>query len=336
MATREEEMYGTETAATGGLDPNLQVNQTATGGGVLTPPKVTEDYQGVTQQQQQQASAASTTTQPGYNATQTAQDIAQVGQVQSGDSAVSDKSLVATQLEQILGKDSPLMRQAGSRGQVQASRLGRLGSTAGIAAAQAPLIAQGFEIASRDAQTYGQANLQAQQARNQQALTQVEGVVSGSLAQQKAALQERQQALDNAFQSAIQGADASTRVALQDFQQQWQGMQSELERDFEKWSTEFQIDAQQKESLAARRGEALMNYQLTTQELLGDPEFLRLGGDAIANLMNTMADGVISTVRYDMRAAGYAANDPVMTAFLNDLADDLYLDFSGIPEPDEE
>ncbi len=294
------------------------------------------DYTRIAGYQQAAANAAKNTeNQAGYNTGEVASEVAGNLGVKKGDDAVSSKSTVQTQLEAILNKDSALMQQAKSGGEVAASKRGQLGSSMGIAGAQSALVSQAADIAKQDASTYAQAGLTAQQAENQQQIIQTEGAVSGELNKQEGAIAERARAIQNTYEAAIKGADQKTAAVLQNNQRKWDKQMKEIDLEFQEWSTKYQIEQGMKEKLQDRRADALMNHQVSMQALLSDPSFLALGKDAIQKLTDTMADGVISTIRYDMLASGYAANDPAMNQYLEDLANDLYLDFSDMEATDE-
>lgn len=268
---------------------------------------------------------ATSADQAAYDAEGTADTISRDVNIGSGEDAIGDQSLVATQLDQILGKDSPLLRRAGARGEVDAAKRGQLGSSMGIGAAQGAMYGQAFDIASQDAATYGKADLQAQNARNQVELTKGEGIVAGSLASQAAAHQERSQAFKHIYDTAREGASQETAALLQDNQRQWDEKMQQHQLEFDEWNTNTQIDAGVKEALAQRRATSLENHQIATSQLLGDPAFLEMDVDAQANILNTMADGVMASVRFDMVAAGVSEEE---LGWLDDLADDLYFEFA--------
>jgi hypothetical protein len=288
-------------------------------------------YTGVKDEQQTLADNASASSQPALDIADTTNQIETYAPIATGDESVSSNSLVANQLKTILDPDSELMLQAKSQGQAAAAKSGQLGSTAGMRTTQGALYDRAIEIGARDADTYAQAGRLAQQGNIAQQQTIADTASAGELRQQEYALNERQLALNNSYKTAIQNADQETAAILQDQQGQWQEAMTNLDNDFQEWSTQYQVSAQTKENLLNRMAEAQLNHQIVTQELLGDPSFLELGGAAISNLMNTMVSGVAASIKSDMVAAGYVESDPGMNDMLDAWVDDMTLiDFSGI------
>lgn len=288
-------------------------------------------YTGVQEGQNTIADSTTPAAQPQFDIGKTSQDVSTYAPIETGESNVSAPSLVQNQLSSILDPNSDLMMAAKSRGQVAAKTRGQLGSTAGIRASQGAMMDQAESIATKDAGTYAQAGLTAQQAKNTQAQTMTEAAAAGTLAQQEASINERKFALNNSFQAAINKADNETKAILQDQMIGWEEASMKMQNDFNAWSTQYQTSATVRENMLNRLADAQINHQIVVQELLGDPSFLELGGAAISNLMNTMVAGVASTMKSNMTAAGYVSTDPAMNAMLDDWVSSMELvDYSGI------
>lgn len=288
-------------------------------------------FAGTEEEQKSIAEGAASSTQPAYDVATAQEATDTYATMPDPDESVSELSTVSGQLQQILDPESELMMQAKSVGQSSAANLGQLGSTAGIRAAQGAVYDKATEIAAADASTYAQAGRITQQGKVNQAQTTTDAIAAGGLAQQEAAINQKQQALNNAYSAAIKSADQQTAAILSDQQNKWNESMKQMELDFNEWSTNAQIDATTKENLLNRMAEAQLNHQIVTQELLGDPSFLELGGAAIANLMDTMALGVSASIKSDFVAAGYAKNDTSLNNMLNDWTASMKLiNYSGI------
>lgn len=292
---------------------------------------IQDNYTPIADAQNQQAQDATTASQPAYDAGTSSALTQQYATLNEGDQSVTQKSLVSEQLKSILDPSSDLMMQQKSMGEASAASRGQLGSSAGIRAAQGAMIAKGTEIATADAGTYANANLSAQQARQEQNQTMTDAIAAGGLSQQEAAQYQKKLSLNNAYEAAIAGADKQTAAILQDNQNQWEMISQELQNDFTEWSTRYQMTGTMRENVLNRMSEAQLNHQIVTQELLGDPSFLELGGSAISNILNTMADGVAASIKSDFVAYGYASDDPGMNNMLDDWSEEMRLvDYSGI------
>jgi len=288
-------------------------------------------YDGIATNQMDLATSAASGDQPSLQTGKIKEEIDAYAQIADGDSQVSELSTVQGQLDRILDPNSELMMQARSQGEANAARAGQLGSTAGIRASQGALYDRAIEIGARDADTYAQAGRLAQQGRLAQAQTITDAAAAGQLRQQEGAIQERRDSLNNAFKTAIAQADSETSAILRDQQGQWERAMQEQEIAFQEWATRYQVSATTKENMANRMAEIQLNHQIVTQELLGDPSFLELGGPAITNLMNTMASGVAASMKSNMIAAGISESDSAMNDMLDDWLDEMTLiDFSGI------
>jgi len=290
-----------------------------------------DTYGTIQQEQNTLANTASSATQPSFDAGASSALTQQYATIDEGDQSVTKKSLVQEQLKSILDPGSDLMMQQKSMGEASAASRGQLGSAAGIRAAQGAMISKGTEIATADAGTYANANLSAQQARQTQDQTMTDAIAAGGLSQQDAAQYQRKLALNNSYQAAIASADKETAALLQDQQNQWEIISQELQNDFNEWQTRYQVTGQMRENVLNRMAEAQLNHQIVTQELLGDPSFLELGGTAVANIMNTMADGVAASIKSDFVAYGYAADDVGLNNMLDAWSEDMKLiNYSGI------
>jgi hypothetical protein len=177
-------------------------------------------YDTAAQDYQSGLNALPTYESPAYRAPQ--EDLQ--ANIKDGGSYVTPQSLVSDQLNRFLASDSALMRQAEGDAKRKANSMGLLSSSMAIGAAQGEMMRQALPVAQADAQTYGNAMLQQQQAQNQIGQTQAEAVVTGALKQQTAetdALRDRNAATVDGLSTVLQtklGDTANTSSQLRQSQ----------------------------------------------------------------------------------------------------------------------
>lgn len=99
--------------------------------------------------------------------------------------ATSYDDSVESRVGGLMQQNSPLMKQAATRGKQAAQKRGLLNSSLGVQASQAAVLDRAMAIAGQDAQTAAQKNLSNQDARQQQQLIGTEyGLRSGLSAQE--------------------------------------------------------------------------------------------------------------------------------------------------------
>lgn len=168
---------------------------------------------------------------------------------------VAPNQTVASNIEGIIAKDSPLLQQANARAMDRVNARGLLDSSIGISAGQSALYDAALPIAQQDAQTYNQAATNTAQAKNTADLTNAQlgtnvnlanaGAINTanlqtaqnattlSVADKQAATSKynadlaatnarAMQDVDNAFKTAQQTTDIAGKVTLQNLQSETQ------------------------------------------------------------------------------------------------------------------
>ena len=198
------------------------------------------------------------------------------------------KSTVAGQLTSLLDQNSAYVNQARQQATEQASGRGLLNSTIAANQGQRAAIQSALPIAQQDAQTWANAQSAQQQAEYGQETIKTEAIVSGALVEQKAAIQQKQTELNNAFQARMQGMDAQNKVWAADFQNQFnQGMQ-QLEQAHQQQMLSMELDSNAATALQEQSAMIMQNYQVSVENMLQDPDFLDMGDTAVNNALKQM------------------------------------------------
>ena len=138
----------------------------------------------------------------------------------TGGSYITPETKVASQLENLLKLDSPLMQLASTRAKEQAASLGLLSSSMAVGAGQREATKQMLPIAQQDAQSATNFMLGEQKGVTDRALAQQQGLISSAL--------QSQQVQDQASLYGIQG-EISGALADQDFRQK-EALQTQAEQ----------------------------------------------------------------------------------------------------------
>ena len=261
-----------------------------------------------------------TSAYPTYNASQVSTDVANTAGIKSANSYIDDaKSTVAGQLNTLLSSDSSYIKQAEQKAREDSASKGLLNSSLASQAGRTAAITAALPIAQQDAKLYGDYGLQQQQAENALAATKTEGIVSGGLESQKAAVAERQQAIQNAFNSRLTGVNEQSKIALQEVQNKHDVGMKMLENQQNLILQQVQLDASKSESIRAQSASIMQNYQVSVENLLTDPDFLDLGVDAMNNAVNQLQTLAKNSIMFIGAASGINL-DPFVNAYLTDLS----------------
>jgi len=228
------------------------------------------------------------------------------------------KSTVAGQLSTILGSNSPYIKQAEQQAREQSAGRGLLNSTLAAQAGRTAAIGAAMPIAQQDAQTYASFASRQQQADYNLNTIQSEAIISAEMVEQKANIERVNTSIQNAFSSRIQGASAQDQSWLTDLQNTYnEGMQA-LEIAGQKLLLETELDYKQAEAVQQHATDILMNYQVTIENWMNDPDFLGLGKDAVNNAINQLNTLARNSINFIGSAAGLDLS-PFIDAYLKDL-----------------
>ena len=258
-------------------------------------------------------------TQPDYDAARVTQTLAEQDVTPaSGLDYVSDKSTVSGQLTSLLDRESPYIQQARLSGERQAARRGMLNTALAAGMSQREAITAALPIAQQDAQAFAQAQGRQQAGDIALIQTQTEGIVSGEMTKQKAAIEQRAQDIQNQFQAQMQGASETNRVLFQDMQNQYNTFNNEMQNAQQILLQNQQITAEKSQSIRTQSSAIMQNYQISVENLMTDPDFLDLGPAAMNNAINQMQTLAKNSIGF-LGASSGIDMDPFIDAYLADL-----------------
>ena len=239
--------------------------------------------------------------------------------IAKGETFNTPQTTVAGQIERLVAEDSKLNQLAQAKAREQASALGMSRSSMAIGAAQKALYETALPIAEADAKTAAAFKAQEQLDINKQAMVETESMAAGQLVLQKAQLQEQSDRLKASWETTIKGLDQQSQITLEGFRGEIEGKTQELTMNLQKQLNQQQINANIQEKIMTQSQEALNNYQVTIQQLLGNQAFLDSMPDksAMNSVFNNLFDTVSSAIRFSAKSAGaYTAE---MNTYVNDL-----------------
>lgn len=258
------------------------------------------------------------TAQPGYDATAVGSALGGVRPEEGLGFVDADKSTVSGQLSSLFAEESPYLQQARLAGERQAAGRGMLNTSMAAGASQAQAIQAALPIAQQDASTYAQAQNLEQQAYNAQTQAQTEGIVSGEMTAQKAAINQKAQDIQNQFQAQMQGASEENKVMLQDMQNQFNAFTQEMDQAQQSFLADKNISAEKAAGIRTQASNIMQNYQISVENLMTDPDFQNLGGVAMNNAINQMQQLAKNSIGF-LGASSAIDMDPFIDAYLADL-----------------
>ena len=322
MATTKPQMDTTEEKALQEANAQTAASESpeiTIGGAALAPPNVTEGYN---------TAAANMKTgelesDVGYTSAFTRNEktgaLEGAPTIAKGETFNTPQTTVAGQIEKLVAEDSKLNQLAQAKAREQASALGMSRSSMAIGAAQKALYETALPIAEADAKTAAAFKAQEQLDINKQAMVETESMAAGQLVLQKAQLQEQSDRLKASWETTIKGLDQQSQIALEGFRGEIEAKTQELTMNLQKQLNQQQINANIQEKIMTQSQEALNNYQVTIQQLLGNQAFLDSMPDksAMNSVFNNLFDTVSSAIRFSAKSAGaYTAE---MNTYVNDL-----------------
>ena len=110
-------------------------------------------------------------------------------------------------------------------------------------------------------------------------------------------------------------------MALEGFRGEIEGKTQELTMNLQKQLNQQQINANVQEKIMTQSQEALNNYQVTIQQLLGNQAFLDSMKDqkAMNGVFNNLFDTVSSAIKFSAKSAGAYTTE--MNTYVNDLVE---------------
>jgi len=228
------------------------------------------------------------------------------------------KQTVSGQLQNLLSSDSPYIKQAEQKATEQAGSRGLLNSTIAAGAGRRAAIESALPIAQQDAQTYNQFALAKQTSENNLQTIQAEGIVSGEITEQKAAIDRKNQDIQNAFTTKLQSATDQSKTLLTDLQNTYNVNMQNLDILSKKALAEMDLNAQQSQNVATQSSTIMQNYQVSVENLLQDPDFLQLGKDAVNNAITQLQNLAANSILFVGKSQGVDL-EPFVDAYLSDL-----------------
>lgn len=248
-----------------------------------------------------------------------------------GSSYITPEGTVAGQLESLLSKDSALMKRSTALGKQMAGSLGLQSSTAGIGMVAGALYDRALQIATPDAATYAQAQLNQQKADLNINQTLVEGRVSSSLQSQKANLDAQTIKMKAVFDTVLAGADAASKESLNKWMAEYEHgstmAQIEAQGKIDKMLQDGVLTANQAEQGKQSMMQQVMNTQISIENALRDPEILALGPEAMNALLNKLKDTGIASMK--MIAGMYSLPASAIDMYSNMI----HFEFTPPPAP---
>lgn len=300
-------------------EANDQTAAITIGGSALTPPNVTEGYNTAAADMKSGALESDVGYTSAFTRNEETGALEGAPTIAKGETFSTPQTTVAGQIEKLVSEDSKLNQMAQARAREQASALGMSRSSMAIGAAQKALYETALPIAEADAKTAAAFKAQEQLDLNKQAMVETESMAAGQLVLQKAQLQEQSDRLKASWETTIKGLDQQSQIALAGFRGEIEAKTQELTMNLQKQLNQQQINANVQEKIMTQSQEALNNYQITIQQLLGNQAFLDSMPDksAMNSVFNNLFDTVSSAIRFSAKSAGAYTTE--MNTYVNDL-----------------
>jgi hypothetical protein len=225
---------------------------------------------------------------------------------------------VAGQLQSLLASDSPYIKQAEEKAKDQAGSRGLLNTTMAARAGQKAAIETALPIAQQDATTFSQFQQAKQAADYNQQTIQGEGIVSSFLVDQKASIERKNQAIQNAFNASLAGAGEDSKIFLTDLQNSYNLNIQNLENLSKQTLLEMELTSDQARAISDAAAGIVQNYQISVENMLTDPDFLNMGAKAVNNAINQIQ--VLATNSIKFIGASQGINlDAFVDTYFSDL-----------------
>jgi hypothetical protein len=228
------------------------------------------------------------------------------------------KDTVAGQLNTLLADDNPYIQQAKQSALEQSASRGLQNTTLAAEAGRTAAIKAALPIAQQDAQTFAEFEKARQGAEYNVENIKAEAIVSSEMVEQKAAITEKTQQINNAFQARMAGADEQSKAWLADLQNSYNVGLQNLDAATKTTLTEMELNAKQAQGVADASAAIMQNYQVSVENMMTDPDFLNLGADAVNNAINQLQTLASNSIKFIGKSQGVDM-DPFVDAYLSDL-----------------
>lgn len=231
------------------------------------------------------------------------------------------KSTVAGQLKSLLASDSPYIQQQEAKAQEQAQSRGLLNSTLAAQAGREAAIDAALPIAQADAGTYAKGDLARMQAEQNIETIQSEAIVSGEMVKQKAAIEQQNRQINDAFSAKLQGASEQSKVWLADLQNNFNTHMQNLQSTSQQMLLETELDSVRAQSVREHAASLMQNYQISVENMLTDPDFLALDdedGTVINNALNQLQTIATNSINF-IGASANVNMEPFLDAYMEPI-----------------
>ena len=224
--------------------------------------------------------------------------------IKPGESYMTPGMKVADRAAQIIDDNSPLMEIERNKAAVAINRSGLLSTSAGQGAIEGQVLNRAVDMAKMDTENAVKFGLQQQSAENKVTGIQAESVASGVLNEQQ---QEIGKA-DAAFKANMQGLDRGTQIRLEGAKAEWSNkintIKMDLDAALQMKLKNTELDMATAQAVRDQAGTMIQNHQVAVENLLGNPDFLAMKPESVANILNQLATGLSGSVRYVNDTAG--------------------------------
>lgn len=207
-----------------------------------------------------------------------------------------ERGTVAGQLEALLSKESPWLKQAETRAKLETQRRGVLGSSMEAGAREAARIKAALPIAQADAAAYQRLREEEQRQTGAAAQIGVEETVAARLKAFGADLASEQQKFSTTMDVMVKEFDYTATNINQEFLQgvgaehelQLGTALSGIDADIKTRLAAQQIDATTAAAMRNQASTYLQNHQIAIETLLSNESFTSLGAEAISSTFNNL------------------------------------------------
>jgi hypothetical protein len=175
---------------------------------------------------------------------------------------VTPEATVSGQLKTLLSKDSPYLREADTRAREEAQKMGLLGSSMAVGAAERERIKAALPIAQQDAQLYGTSALKEQEFAGTSALETQRATSESALGRQ--AHVENIEAL---------GVQADHQMRLEAYSQDAATRRKKMEMEFQSSIANIEMDADTRQQYQASATELGTQYNADVSTILRTTTF---------------------------------------------------------------
>jgi len=256
------------------------------------------------------AGALESVTAPQYDASKVTETLGQEVSTEPKNYIDKATSTVAGQLETLLQSDSPYIQQAKNRALEMSQARGWGGSTMAEESGQLAAIKSALPIATQDASTYAQSDLDTQRFQQGLETSKGQAIIESGLKEQdyyfqgmenylqrqheagvledKQVFEETQNTFNRAHQTAIQNDNQDHVIKIEGIQNQNKVALETLSNAHDTAMKDLQLDADQTRAFSSGVSQIMHDYLSSVQNLMTDPSFLELSGLDLEKTINNM------------------------------------------------